>query len=151
MNSNLSYSPEITNSGRNLWFLVACELQIWQMTLKNNRAPLLCHVKHCVSFLSHRSNWRNSSETPNSGQNRRFFLSCATLKFDRWLWKTIGHICFVTSKFVHHFLGFCEFELELLPKNDIEIWQMTLKNNRAPLLCHFQFCASFHSHWWILT
>ena len=26
---------------------------------------------------------------------------------------------------------------------------MTLKNNRAPLLCCFKLCASFHSHWWI--
>ena len=30
---------------------------------------------------------------------------------------------------------------------DLEIWQMTLKNNRAPLLC----CLKFHSHQWILT
>ena len=28
---------------------------------------------------------------------------------------------------------------------------MTLKNNRAPFLCYFKLCASFHSHWWIQT
>ena len=28
---------------------------------------------------------------------------------------------------------------------------MTFKNNRAPLLCYFKLCASFHSHWWIRT
>ena len=28
---------------------------------------------------------------------------------------------------------------------------MTLKNNRAPLLCYFKLCASFRSHWWIQT
>ena len=28
---------------------------------------------------------------------------------------------------------------------------MTLKNNRAPLLCCFQLCAWFHSHMWIQT
>ena len=33
---------------------------------------------------------------------------------------------------------------------------MTLKNNRAPLLCYFKLCASFRSHWqgvqpWALT
>ena len=28
---------------------------------------------------------------------------------------------------------------------------MTLKNNRAPLLCYFKLCASFCSHWWIQT
>ena len=31
------------------------------------------------------------------------------------------------------------------------IWRMTLKNNRAPLLCYFKLCAAFHSHWWIRT
>ena len=56
------------------------------------------------------SNWSYSPETPNSGQNRRFFVSC-----------------------------------------DLQIWQMTLKNNRAPLLCCFRLCASFHSHQWIQT
>ena len=34
---------------------------------------------------------------------------------------------------------------------DLEIWRMTLKNNRAPLLCSFKLCASFHSHQWIQT
>ena len=34
---------------------------------------------------------------------------------------------------------------------DIEIWRITLKNNRAPLLCYFKLCASFHSHQWIQT
>ena len=28
---------------------------------------------------------------------------------------------------------------------------MTLKNNRAPLLCYFKLCAAFRSHWWIQT
>ena len=28
---------------------------------------------------------------------------------------------------------------------DLEIWWMTLKNNRAPLLGYFKLCASFHS------
>ena len=34
---------------------------------------------------------------------------------------------------------------------DLEIWRMTLQNNRAPLLCYFKLCASFCSHWWIQT
>ena len=34
---------------------------------------------------------------------------------------------------------------------DLEIWQMTLKNNRAPLLCYFKVCSSFRNHWWIET
>ena len=31
------------------------------------------------------------------------------------------------------------------------IWQITLKNHRAPLLCYFKPCASFHSHLLIQT
>ena len=35
--------------------------------------------------------------------------------------------------------------------HDLEILWMTLKDNRAPLLCFFQLCASFRTHWWIQT
>ena len=34
-------------------FFVLCDLEIWQMTFKNNRAPLLYYVKLCASFQSH--------------------------------------------------------------------------------------------------
>ena len=34
---------------------------------------------------------------------------------------------------------------------DLDIWWMTQKNNRAPLLCYFKLFASFRSHWWIQT
>ena len=34
---------------------------------------------------------------------------------------------------------------------DLEIWWITLKKYRAPLLCYFKLCASFHSHLWIQT
>ena len=31
---------------------------------------------------------------------------------------------------------------------DLEIWWLTLENNRAPLLYYIELCASFHTHWW---
>ena len=34
-------------------FFVPCDLEIWRMTLKNYRTPLLYHVKLCASFQSH--------------------------------------------------------------------------------------------------
>ena len=43
---------------------------------------------------------------------------------------------------------------DFLKKNvlcDHEIWQMTLKNHKAFLLCYFKLCASLHSHVWIQT
>ena len=53
MNSNWSYSRETPNLGQIRRFLEPCDLEIWRMTLKNNRAPLLCHFKLCASFRSH--------------------------------------------------------------------------------------------------
>ena len=112
MNSNWSYSPETPNLGQIRWFLELCDLEILQMTLQNNRAPLLCYFKLCASFHTH---WWiqtgvNSPETPNLGQVCRFLAPC-----------------------------------------DLEIWRMTLKNNRAPLLSNFKLYVSFHHHMWIQT
>ena len=58
------------------------------------------------------SNWGYSPETLNSGQNGQF-LSLVTLKFDEWHWKTIWHLFFATSSFVHHFVAIGELKLEL--------------------------------------
>ena len=106
---------------------------------------------------------KRDSETPNLCQIRRF-LEAATLKFDGWPWKTIGHLFYASSSFVQHFVPIGEFKLELQSGNaqfgsnstifrggDLEIWRMTLKNNRAPLLCFFKHCAAFCTHWWIQT
>ena len=109
---NLSYSPETPNLGQIPRFLEPCDLEIWRMTLKNNRAPLLCYFKLCASFRSHW--WIQTGvtvpETPNLGQIWRFLEPC-----------------------------------------DLEIWRMTLKNNRAPLLSNIKLYASFHHHMWIQT
>ena len=53
VNSNWSYSPETPNLGQIWRLLEPCDLEIWQMTLRNNRAHLLCHFKLCVSFHTH--------------------------------------------------------------------------------------------------
>ena len=54
VNSNWSYSPETLDTGGNRQFFVPHDLEKWWMTLKNNRATLLCYVKFCSSFQSHR-------------------------------------------------------------------------------------------------
>ena len=87
-----------------------------------------------------------------------------TLKFDRWHSKTIGHLFHATSSFVRHFVAIGEFKLELQPETpdlgqirrfletcDLEIWRMTLKNNRTPFLSIIKLYASFHHHMWIHT
>ena len=99
------------NLGQNRRFLEPCDLAIWHMTLKNNRAPLQFYFKLCASFHSH---WW--IQTWLTVQKRPIWV-----KFD-------------------------DFEA-----CDLAIWHMTLKNNRAPLLCYFKLRASFRSHWWIQT
>ena len=119
------------------------------------------------------------------------FLSRVTLKFDGWPWEKIGHLFYVVSSFVYHFIAISEFNLELQSGNaqfgsksmfflfseTLKFRQMTLENNRAPLLgqnrrffscvtlkfdgwpwktigqllCYFKLCLSFRSHWWLQT
>ena len=92
------------------------------------------------------------------------FLSRVTFKIDRWPLKTIGHLFYTTLSLVLHFKATGIFKLELQSGNaklgsklaifvprETEIRWITLKNNRAPLLCCFKLCASFHSHWCIQT
>ena len=135
------------------------------MTLKNNRAPLLCYFKLCAAFCSH---WW--IQTGVAVRKRPIwvkfdaFKSRVTLTFDRWPSKTIGHLFYATSSCVHHFVAIGEFKLELESGNAqsgsnatlfraVWPWNLTddLENNRAPFLCYFKLCASFRSHWWIRT
>ena len=53
VNSNWSYSPEASNLGQIRRFLEPCDLVIWWMTLKNNRASLLWYLKLCAAFRTH--------------------------------------------------------------------------------------------------
>ena len=95
----------------NRLFFSLCDLDIWWMTPKNNRAPFLCYFKLFASFYSH------------------WWIQTGVTVRKRLIWVKI-----------HAFLS-----------RDLAIWRMTLKNNRAPLLCYFKLCASFRSHWWIQT
>ena len=165
MNSNRSYSLETPNLGQIGWFLQPCDLEIWRVTLQNNRAPLLCYFKLCASFHTHW--WIKTWVTVRKHSipvKIDDFFNRVTLKFYGWPSKIIGHLFHATSSFVHHFVPIGELKLELQSGNaklgqirrflepcDLEIWRMTLKNNRAPLLCYFKLCAAFRSHWWIQT
>ena len=118
MNSKWSYSPETLNLGQNWRFFVPCDLEMRQMTLKNNKAPLLCYFKLCASFDSHL--WIQNGVTVRKHQiwvKIGDFLSCVTLKFDGWPWKTIGHLFYATSSFVLHYIAICELKMELQPGN----------------------------------
>ena len=94
------------------FFLFPYDLEIWRITLKSYRTPLLYDVKLSASFPNHR--WIQTG--------------------------VIVRKCPIWVKIV-----------DFLVPCDLEIWQMTLKNNRAPLLCNFKLCVSFQSHRWVQT
>ena len=135
------------------------------MTLKNNKAPLPYYIMLFASFQS--QGWIQTGVTVRKRSIRVAidnFLFRVTLKFDRWPWKTIGHLSYVASSFVYHFIAIGKFKLELQSgdtqsgsKSKIFLavwpWNLTydLENNRAPLLSNIKFCASFHHHMWIRT
>ena len=92
-------------------FFSPCDLEIWCMTLKNKRAPLLYYIKLCVSFQIHR--WIQTKVTVRKRSIRikiGDFFSCVTFKFDGWPLKTIGHLFCTTSSFVHHFIPIGDFK-----------------------------------------
>ena len=118
VSSNWSYSLEMFNWGWNLLYFVLCDLEIWLMTLENNRAPLLYYIKLCVSFQIHRCSqiWvtvRKRSIRVKIGN----FLSRVILKIDEWPSKTTGHLVYTTLSFLHHFKAMGEFKLELQSGN----------------------------------
>ena len=99
-------------------FCVPCDLEIWWMTLENNRAHLLYYIKLCALFQSH--GWIQTGVTVRKRSIRvkiANFLFRVTLKFDAWPWKTIGHLFYVASSSVHHFIAISELKLELQSGN----------------------------------
>ena len=105
-------------SGQNWQLLILCDLEIWWMTLKNNRNLFYA----TPSFVHHLTTIGSFKLDLQSG-NAQFwvkigdFWSRVTLKFDRWPLKTIAHLFYATSSFVNHFITICEFKLELQSGN----------------------------------
>ena len=88
------------------------------MTLKNNRAPLLCYFELYASFRSHW--WIQTGVTVRKRLiwvNIDDFFSRVTLQFDVWPWNTIGHLFYPTSSFVHHLVAIGDFKLEIQSGN----------------------------------
>ena len=130
-----------------------------------NRAFFVYYIKLCASFQIHR--WIQTGVTARKCSIRveiGDILSCVTLKFDGWPWKTIGYLFHTTSSFVHNVKSIGEVKLGLQPGNAqfgsklvifCPAWPWNLmddlKNNRAPLLYYIKLCASFQSHGRIQT
>ena len=162
----LELQSENAQSGSNSTIFRGVWPRNLMMTLKNNRAPLLCYFNLCASFHSHW--WFQAGVTV-----RKFpiwvkfddFHSRVTLKFDRWPWKTIGApiLCYfnLCASFHSHWWFQAWVTVRKCPiwvKFDDFYSRVTLKFDRwpwktigVPILCYFNLCASFHSHWWIQT
>ena len=82
MNSNWSYSPETPNLGQIRRFLEPCDLEIWRMTFKNNRAPLLNIINLYASFHCHM--WIQTGVRVR--KRLSWVLTSVTLTFYLWPW-----------------------------------------------------------------
>ena len=165
MNSNWGYSPEKLNSGRNWRYFVPCDHESWWMNLKNNRAPLLYYIKLCASFqtigefkleLQPGNAWFESKsaifwaawpQNMTDDTEKQQGISCILHQALRTIWKPSMNSNWSYSPETTNLGQIGRF----LEPRDLEIWRMTLKYNRAPLLCYFKLCALFRIHWWIQT
>ena len=137
-----------------------CNLEIWWMTSKNNMTPLLYYIKLCASFQSHQSIQTGVTVRKHSIRVKiSDFFAHVTSKI-RWmaLKKNKAPLLYYI-KLCASFQSHRWIQTRVSPETlnlgqnqrfsvpcDLEIWWMALKNKRAPLLCYFQLCASFHSH-----
>ena len=111
----LQYCPETLNSGQNR------QLFGPRVNLRFDRLPwkTIGHLFYATWSFVHHSiaicQFKLELQSGNArfGSKSEIFLSCVSLKFDRWPWKTIGHLFYVTSSFVNHFIATVEFKLDL--------------------------------------
>ena len=107
-----------SNRVENWHFVVSHDHEIRQMTLKNNRTPLLCLFQFYASFRSHQwiQIWVTIRKRSNN-VNISDFLRPVSLKFHRWPSKTIGNLFHVFSSIMYHFAAISEFKFELQSGN----------------------------------
>ena len=72
-------------------------------------------VQHFVAIAEFKLELQ--SKNAQSRSNSTIFKSRATLKFDGWPLKAIGHLFYVTSSFVHHFIPIGDFKFQLQSGN----------------------------------
>ena len=96
-----------------------------RVTLKFTKWPLEItgHLLYGTSSFMHHSIAVGEFKLELQPRNAQFgskyaiFLSCMILKFNRWPWKTIGHLIHASSSFVQHFAAICEYKLKLWSVN----------------------------------
>ena len=93
-----------------------CDLEIWWMTPKNNRTPLVYYIKLCASFHCHMS-----IQTEVTVRKRPIGVKIWDFFGLSWPWNLmddlIGHLFYTASSFVHHLIAISEYKLELQSRN----------------------------------
>ena len=113
-----SQSGNAQSGSKSAIFLSCVTLKFDGWPWKTIGHPFLCCFKLCASFHSHQ--WiliRVTVRKRPIWVKIDDFFSRVTLKFDRWPWKTIGHLFYATLGFVHHFVAIGQFKLELQSGN----------------------------------
>ena len=115
VNSNWSCRLETLNSGQNRRHFVSCELEIWWMTSEKT-GLLLYTTSSFVQYFKAMGEFKLELQSRNTRFGSKS-VTCVTLEFDGWPWKTIGHLLCGTSSFVHRFIAISESKLGLQSGN----------------------------------
>ena len=99
-----------------------------------------------------------------ANERQRYNVTSSLIGWARTQNEPCGYLDILVAKLTRQIWGIWKLRLAYCPETpnlgqnrwcfvpcDLEIWRMTLENDRASLLCCFKLCATFHSHWWIQT
>ena len=148
------------NLGQYWRFFVPGDLEVWQMTLKINRAPLLYYCKLFVSFSGHICDFKLEFHSGNAQlrPNWRRFEPCDLESWRMTLKnKGVPLLCYFKRFASLHSHWWIQTRVTVRRRSirvqigNCRVWRMTSTNNRAHLLCHCKLCASLRSHVWIQT
>ena len=135
------------------------DLEIWWMTVKNIRAPLLYNIKLCATLQSH--GWIQTGVTVwkrSIWVKIGTFLARVTLKFDRWPRKTTGHLSYAASISEHHSIATIEINVEFQSGNAqsgsksasfCHLWPWNLTDDLEKTIGHLSYAVSSFMHHFI--
>ena len=119
VNSNWSYSP-LRNAQFGSKSAIFCPM--WPCNLLDDNRKTIGHLFYVASSIVHHfiaiGELKLKLQSGNTQFGSKSVIYCpVTLKFNRWPWKTIGHLIYVASSFMHHFIAIGEFKLKFQSGN----------------------------------
>ena len=112
--SMLKKSPEKRTDGRTLPWHNTSRFSNGRIIIGHHFYAISSFVRHFIAICE----FKIELQSGNGKFGSKSTIFCrVTLKFDEWPWKTIGHLFYTTSSFVHHFIAIHVFKLELQSRN----------------------------------